>query len=450
MSVSRRSVGLGGVLLILAACAREQRVASGAGGETRGGVVIGGVASSAHCPAHEPVRIRLDQGDEASFDTLPLVGGNTQIPEFHDCQRFIDSTGTAYGPLVGIFAVSSILGFNPTPATPSPDIDSRDSPEISDPAAGETPVTPPRHADGYPVAVVVDFDVVGYAPLGIRPGVNCLYVFPSSAGPHGFGARMVPVGTRADACAAAYDPSMPGEDLLVFGRRMRGDHANDYPPVARWDWDPTTRIQYAGIRCGQRWCEIGPRAGFVRSPTHDFGIPNRKERRVFAVKGWHDEQWLARPGTNGLFPQPFLGTVVPVKDLANYDSVTFATPKWIDVARVSITPFDPVYESKFHLTTSSMPNEMNQIALCQGTFQQCLAADGAPTRPPAACPTASTATWWARITNTKKEKRYHCVTRVPHVGASMPGTARWLWDDADELIWVECDEGCCRVQQGDV
>ena len=419
--------------------------------EGRGGVTIAGVPSTAHCPGHDVLRISVEPGaPDVTFDTLPLVGTLTQVPEYHDCQRFIDSTGGNYGPLVGIFAVATAAGFNPAPAIPTPEVDMRDEQVTADPAARGEPVAPaPRHADGYPVGIIVNFDRVNYPPLGIRPGVNCLYVFPARNGPHGLSARMVPVGVGAQQCAQSYAPAMGGTELLVYSKRMPMDHPNDYPAVARWDWDPATATQYIGIRCGARWCEIGQRTGFTRSPTHLYPITDRKERRVFAVKGWHDEQWLARQGIAGLFPQPYRGTIVPVKNLADFDATTFGTPRWVDVARVAVAPHDPVYETKFHFTTAAMPGLMNKIALCQGRFADCLASvPGTPTRAEPRCPAGTTPNWWARITNTKGETHYNCVTRRPHVGLTMPGTARWLWDDDDELIWIECDEGCCQVHRG--
>jgi len=453
MPVSRRNADFIAVLvgLAVASCEESQR-ADAPTTAVKSGVMIAGVQSSARCPGHDSLLILGEPGSkEAVYDTLPLVGANTNVPEFHDCQRFIDSVGSNYGPLIGVFAVSSSAGFNPTPATPERRLDLRDGPVSSDPdTSGEPVARAPRHPDGYPIGIIVDFDRVGYAPLGIQPGVNCLYVYPAAGTPHGLGATLVPVGTRASDCAKGFSRSLTGTELLVFSRRMPLDHPNDYPPVARWDWDAASMTQYIGIRCGPRWCEIGRKEGFTRSATHLYPIPDRKERRVFAVKGWHDEQWLARPGIAGLYPRPFRGTLVPVKNLADFDSVTFRNPAWTDVARVAISPHDPVYESKFHLTTSSMPLKMNRVALCHGSFDQCRAADPsvpATTRAPT-CAATTTNTWWARITNTHGEKFFHCVTRRPHRGITMPGTARWLWEDDDELIWVECDEGCCQVHRG--
>lgn len=441
MPVSRKVLGwsLSVALVALAAVVSCQR--------PKGGVPVLGVNSTAHCPYHDSVRLETDQGT-VTFDTLPLVGLLTTIPEFHDCQRFIDSSGGRYGPLVGIFAVATLSGFELTPGTPPPRADFREPPGTEDPAAADEPVAPvPPHPEGWPVGVIVNFDQVEYAPLGIKPGINCLYVYPSSERPHGIAARVVPVGSDAQACAAPFSPAMVGTELLAFARRMPLDHPSDYPPVARWDWDPKSSTQFIGISCGRRWCEIGQGSGFSPSPTHLYFLTDRKERRVFAVKGWHDEQWLGRNGIAGLYPAPYQGTLVPVKNLAEMDATTFGTPQWTEVARVAISPHDPAYEDKFTFTTANMPGRMNTIALCQGSWTACIATD-APASAPGAAPNCKGTTdgmWWARITNTRGDKAYRCVTRRPHVGITMPGTARWLWSDDDESIWVECDEGCCQV-----
>lgn len=467
-----------GILLagVLGACGGEAPL--------QGGVMINGVVSDAHCPYHDPIRVQTDTGI-ATYDTLPLVGPITSIPEFHDCQRFIDSEGRNYGPLIGIFAVQTLASFDVTPATPTPALDFREvflsegSPELVRartrlPTGTGTPVdlgtrvavnpraqiNPGAQVNprtqvaslpaGYPIGIIVDFDRIPYDRLGIKPGVNCLYVYPDSHGPHGLGARVVPVGPDIGGCARPLSDGTAGTELQVFTKRMPGDDPSDYPPVARWDWDQSSSTQYIGIRCGRRWCEIGPKTNFTRSATYLYTIADRKERRVFAVKGWHDDQWLARTGSAGLYAQPFRGTIVPVKDLADFDATTFATPAWVEVARVSISPQDPVYETKFHFTTAAMPEKMNRIALCQGSWTDCLAADRPPpiSSAPPKCATADDR-WWARITNTRGEKFYKCVNRVVNAGVTMPGTARWLWSDTDEWIWVECDQGCCQVQSGD-
>src|SRR6266545_2087178 len=142
----------------------------------RGGVAVAGTVSDAHCPYHSAIRLEVDQ-KVTQYDTLPLVGDITTIPEFHDCQRFIDSTGTGYGPLVGIFAVWSLVNFKLTPATPEPGHDFRERP-VDEEAARVVAVAPaaprppapagasvkpaPPYVPGFPVGVIVDFDKVGY------------------------------------------------------------------------------------------------------------------------------------------------------------------------------------------------------------------------------------------------------------------------------------------------
>jgi hypothetical protein len=294
------------------------------------------------------------------------------------------------------------------------------------------------------LGIIVDFDLVGYESLGIMPGANCLFVYPKRT-PSGLGARVVPVGVDVGRCAAPATREAPGLELRVVTQRMPLDHPNDYPSVARWDWDPKTNTQIIGIRCGARWCQIGV-PNFTTSLSN-FPIPDPRERRVFTVKGWHDEQWLAHKFGGTVRPEPYLGTVVPVHNLADITLSDFTGTRWMDVARVTISPHDPEYETKFHFTTSSMPNNMNRIALCSGSWESCIAKESTASPVPAQ-PTCKTRDWWARVTNTRTEVFYFCVSRVPHAGITMPGTARWNWLNDDESIWTECDNGCCKVQGG--
>jgi hypothetical protein len=37
------------------------------------------------------------------------------------------------------------------------------------------------------------------------------------------------------------------------------------------------------------------------------------------------------------------------------------------------------------------------------------------------------------------------VSREPHPGQTVPLTARWMWRDTDEDIWISCDQGCCTI-----
>src|SRR6185503_7024013 len=57
------------------------------------------------CPQHGRVWIpaTLDTAWR-SVATLSVPQYNTQIPEFHDCQRLLDPRGEAYGPLAAVYA----------------------------------------------------------------------------------------------------------------------------------------------------------------------------------------------------------------------------------------------------------------------------------------------------------------------------------------------------------
>ena len=120
----------------------------------------------ADCPDHNPITVRLHGDSVGPLNELTVSGAITQIPEFHDCQRFIVNDGKAYGPLVGIFAfrgLDTLTRIRP-----------RTTPLFPVPAA--TPHAPPTAMPA--VAEIVNFDTTAYDPLGIQPGINCLYLFP--------------------------------------------------------------------------------------------------------------------------------------------------------------------------------------------------------------------------------------------------------------------------------
>src|SRR5262245_60150998 len=159
---------------------------------------------------------------------IPVAGPITNIPEFHDCQRFIGKSGNdlKYGPLVAIFAhhlLDSLYTgqFDPTSAQ-------------ANEAAGE----------------IYSYDGA-YDPLFIRQGFNCLYLRQVTQ--RDWEAYMTSVGNDEKGCLK---PLVRGNKLSVVAKRV-AKHESDVPAVARWDYDTVNQRQYIGIKCGGQWCEIG-------------------------------------------------------------------------------------------------------------------------------------------------------------------------------------------------
>ncbi len=128
--------------------------------------------------------------------------------------------------------------------------------------------------------IVADAD---YDPLGIERGFNCLYVFlPDHFDWH---ALMVPTGEVEQDCSeVVLNPEELQGQRLVVGTTGEGHNFthDDFPKVARWDWDSIRTQQYIGLKCGATWCEVG---------EEDF-VPSKD--RAERCEGDGDEIWRAR------------------------------------------------------------------------------------------------------------------------------------------------------------
>lgn len=458
---------------------------------------------------------------------LSLPGPITRIPEFHDCQRFIvdrdwgflvdarGSSGTgvpeiqpqpqgrprppgiAPGPLryQGLYAI--FAGW---------DIKARYDSVTANPVRritveGITPITTLTAAPDSLFATVVGdrtgarFDRSGwafvevyaegrYTPLGIDQGFSCAYFYVEGAI---LRAKMVNYGGTEPDCGKPIDPGQVKGMVLEVRRTQHPLHPtvagapsviNDYPVVARWDWDQAHVIQYFGVGCGDGWCQVGP-GGFTPSgersdPTDAGPYATANLTRVYHVKGWFDEQALAPPKiANPPTPSTSRGVLYPDPLLDGRPKAAFSGT-WIRTARVSLDNPDPGYGDKLNLVpvTSASEGAMNLIELCWDKSGVC---PGLPTPAPKCGPDPADphemaddkGHWWARITSSKGV-RYFCVRRRDHaadlanfptvrytdipLGVAAidfllpPGTARWRWRNKDEVIWQSCDAGCCEVE----
>jgi hypothetical protein len=352
-----------------------------------------------------------------------VPGVTSKVPEFHDCQRLVDSAQTRFGPLVAVFA-SRLLDSIWYKADQS-----------SDTLGG--------YRSLLSVGLVQSYDGP-YPPLGIALDFNCLYVYDQAGTLHGVAARMVPVGLNEAACDQPLNPDMPGTPLDV--RRVKAEPGfknKDYPPVARWDFDPLSGTHFIGIKCGAAWCEVGT-PGFSGSPNHPSPAPDPVERRVFKIKGWYDEQRLAIAQGGTLVPGGSVGTIVPHPRLGEFNAFYFR--EWRLAARVHIVPRSEVYNTKFGYTDGTIPSTMNQVFLCNGPWATRCRRGNDPADPPK-CSKAMADPWYAKIVNNSGAPKYKCVYRHDHsgLGITIPGTARWRWLLRDETKWMRCDVGCCQV-----
>ena len=330
---------------------------------------------------------------------IGLAGPISNVPEFHDCQEFI--RGDGYLRLYAIFARFGLERL----------ADSLDT----------LPYTPSKQALA---AAEIYSDGEHYAPLGVEPYFNCLYVYRVLKD---WRAAVVPKGTHEDACLThLVDPATHGTQLEVHRSTPSADLAA-YPQVARWDWDQQSGWQYVGIMCGAGWCDVGPK-GFTSSPA------------VYGIKGWYDEQRLATVASSGgLQPGSAHGIIIPDPALGHLNNATdfhqSSGSPWVHVANVLLTGSSP-YSSKLRLQPG-----WNKIYLCYGSAAAC----GVPPQAQTCSPGGM---WWALIKPPHwwQSKTYRCVTQRLHSGIVIPATVRWRWLTNDETGWIRCvQNGCCQV-----
>ncbi len=412
---------------------------------------------SIHLPVH------ADQSTTTFVTRISVAPNIANVPEFNDCQAFVDGTGNKYlrdpkgeAALFAIFASETLdrLEFR------------------LDSVAGNRRL-PTNYTDiyGLSAAEIYSFEK-DYPALGIKGGFNCLFLKRSfdSNGIATWHALMVAVGSAEPTCGSKFDsnPSVTTTTRLQVRVRPNpaGLSSTDVPAVARWDWDRERREHYIGIKCGRQWCEVG-RDGFVASQFYAVSSPSPLFQRTRMIKGWYDEQRLAvQQGTGPAEVSPLRGTIYPdsaIDGLEGFGSSSPFTNHWLPAAYVQIHP-DPtaaaaaaIYEARFNFAVTPDGTQMNLIYLCSGSAAECFSHYGMKPTSVAfvdkceqqAQVLGDGPPWWARVVRGGVAPGYvtfKCVTRrahgtkVPHI----PGAARWRWMVEDEGTWMRCLQGCCE------
>lgn len=386
------------------------------------------------------------------FTEVPASEPITDIPEFHDCQRFIiaptaDPETWRFGGLYAIFASSWLDSLVVLMGGRS----------LEDETA--------HYRLAVTAATIYSYDDSRYGPLGIQPGFNCLYL--SAVGE--WRATVLPV-TDAEECMQHRNPAdLRGTSLEVRRTRVKAIGDGDYPPVARWDWDPARAEQYIGVKCGIAWCEIGAN-GFQTSQAHTRQIQRTtdatsplgllwlklfkssllRQQRVWRVKGWYDEQHLAIPDASGkIRPGAARGTVVPHPDLSTYRNEKAFSGTWKVVAYFLIDQPSLAYQGKLLLTPQR--EARTTLALCKGTANACGVTNPPPPRTQEEWWGGWLKdSWWGKVASSDGQVLYRRVVRRKHpeeVRGRVPATARWRWHPFDEEIWVYCPQGCCEATE---
>ena len=374
----------------------------------------------------------------------------TNVPEFNDCQKFIlkNAAGGALTYGVALMAVFA-----------SDRLDS----VVAD---------PPLDSVFAAVEVLNYSTYFTYPKLGIKPYFNCLYLWGR---PGRLRAKMFPVADDEAQCGKRYAPTdIPGQDLAVREVHVPNfNKPNEYPPVARWDWDAVNAVQYIGVRCGAAWCEVGPgepenpgTPAFSSSASYVTPAGASKEDLVRGVKGWYDEQLLAVEESDEAMPSLLRGAVFPDTLLASLTS-PMLDGQWRVVSHIALQRPEPgqlvkelkYYKDKFNLdpiASGSPLKEMNHVLLCYGTVSSCSVPAVASKAMKSSCGNSalgaatSTKRYWAQITSNVSSPMYRCMTPHTHAGiVDIPATARWRWLARDETSWRWCPLGCCEVN-GDI
>jgi hypothetical protein len=411
------------------------------------------------CPGDPVVIDLVDRETGAllhSTTGVPLSEPITNIPEFHDCQRFIN--GGKYDSLYAIFA--------------SFRLDTLQEKFGRDSSLAGT--------EGRPYGIVPAATIYShggtYDQLGIKPGFNCLFFYKSGTGAQRqWAARMVPWGGSLDPDCGdrRFDAYTTGTDLEVKPNPNTGFSSADNAPVARWDWDSQNQQHYIGIACGAEWCEVG-KPGF--QPSADYSLPvltwgplngvtpqntSVTYKRVFTVRGWFDAQQLETMTSSVMQPGPAFGFFIPHPELerANALGLDAYTDKWNHVAMVVVN----ADYLKWNYKTGQ-----NEIWFCYGTPATCKITSAMPrvtgsSTPLLGCPHDPTNPgryWWAMIVSAAKDTAYSCVERRDHSGElaiymaahpkqmniRMPGATRWRYLPTDPGDWISCPGGCCTIK----
>lgn len=421
------------------------------------------VADTSHrpeCP-HTPFLPTIDsvRKQQVMTSVVPLSGPTTDIPEFHDCQRFIvDSAGKdVYGSLYAIYASSGL-------DTLVQHIDTLQEPSIHPEYRGKIAAVPA--ATVYSYGGTPDdpstYDGGVYDALKIQPSWNCLYLWRQRH-TDSWRAWMINQGLN-NKCSdpVVIDPAnAPPGELKVTPVLVK----DSVPRVARWDWDANKREQYVGIACGHAWCEVSKDGDLSAQATpavshwesvDGLSMDPPGAHAVIGVKGWYDAQRLALPGPNGRpYPSDIWGVVVPHPTLGQQKKVMLQTMdaqhRWVHVATAVVSRN---YDGQ---VLKLKAGQENKIYLCDPAGGPCPGVPTGMTCPAAGVSDPSVSEWlFSKVTYFRsvffglwhvRVSTYYCEAKRDASATprpKIPGTARWRWLANDETTWKSCDPGCCE------
>ena len=410
-----------------------------------------------------------DHGLGALGDTLPIAGQQANVPEYNDCQRFIERNLT-YSAIQAVWVHERVAQFYnrvnaltpPSGGTPTEDLNGQPAVFLG---AGDSSgaVT----ASGRIAVVGLVWSTGKYTQLGLADsGFTCVVMRwrkRNAAVSDSYSALMVHVKDKFDCVNLRKLHLNMGYPLEVTALSPRtGDRT---PQVARWDWDAESKDQYMGMWCPSGWCEFHNK-GYHTSPSHNSGVGSYAGVAGMAVreKGFYDDQFLAAPASSGnaveagplgsagpirgtIYPEPNIGS----RSLPQYDR------KWLRVARVSLSDSSKAYLAKYLYTKHPAdPDDKHAfISLCFVKAASEVSRDTPDAQRPCPGPVPARTCerdnhnngfWYMQIDNpTQKKIRSYCVVyRKAPKNVLIPSVVRWRWTKRDEIIWSPCPGGCCE------
>ena len=328
------------------------------------------------------------------------------IPEFHDCQRFIDKTNR-YGALYAVILADTSQ-------------------------AGQQLLNDKRKAEGMTAAHTVAVAVAevitpkgDYPSLGVHPGRNCLYLSSANGWARAY---MFSSGETDETCPWVISTAEATVTPLNVRRTMYPNYKPaDFPTAARWQIDARSGRYIIGVSCDAGWCEIGVDKSEKVLAAADVGGIAPAKAHVYRVQGWFDEQRLAIHSSTTtaegvtVEPSSVIGKATPDWQLKSRSFADF-NAGWVYVGSLHLPTVPTGYTSK--LGVSAGDNKL---------YFRRFPGD----------------VWKARIIPANGPPVTRDVIRTDHKGVNVPATMRWRWLGNDETVWARCVEGCCQVQQSD-
>ena len=199
----------------------------------------------------------------------------------------------------------------------------------------------------------------------------------------------------------------------------------DFPAVTRFMLDRHDDPSI-GIRCEQGWCVLGGDLASLPAMNHKVtGAGATKARQL--VYGWYDDQKLAiapDPATPTKLVPWQRASIVPHPDLDIYKIDVDFKDRWAPVATVILSGKPSgKYRDKWGFVGSGHEDTVyfKHVSPYNET------------------------SWQVRVNGSVR--RGIKVYWTDHGSAAfLVSTARWVWKDSDDGIWIRCEFGCCEAE----